>query len=145
MFPLNVSNIRAKKLPQSTLLVPRAGIDLLKDGVVFSPVGAADFRVNEIPFDMIFKTVRLMTAKLPICERNSILEKWDRLRDAMENMERRRKYLPKMDVTAFPVYVPHELPELDDTLAEPLDEAVIRGNVRDEAVEEGEVDEITLG
>ena len=73
------------------------------------------------------------------------MEKWDRLRDAMENTERRSKYLPQMDVTSFPEYVPYEIPVLDDTLAEPLAEQVIRGNLCDEVVEEGEVDEITLG
>ena len=42
---------RAKKLPQDSEFVPRAGIRLLKEETHFYPVESAEFRTHEIPFD----------------------------------------------------------------------------------------------
>ena len=67
------------------------------------------------------------------------------LRDHLENTERRREYLPKMDVTSLPAQGALELAPLGDHLLEPLDSQVIRGNVCDELWEEGRVDEIVVG
>ena len=112
---------------------------------MFTPVGSANFRTHEIPFDMILKTVRLMASKLPPSEGKALLEEWDKLRDQLENIERRQEFLPKLDIRNLPVQGVIELPALADHLLEPLESPVIRGNVCDEVYEEGRVDEIIVG
>ena len=135
---------RVKRLPQSTQLVPRAGILLLKETTVYTPVGAAEFRSEEIPFDQIMKTVRTISSKLMIHEKVAMINSWDRVREKLDRTTRNRPYLKKMDLTTLPTLVEEDLPPLMDALIEPLDDLVnvIRGNTRDEAVEEGSVEEI---
>ena len=61
-----------KKLPQSALLIPRPGIDFLKEDAMFGPVKAADFRTDEINFDLIMKTVGIICTRLPLQERMTV-------------------------------------------------------------------------
>ena len=136
---------RAKKLPQDTNMVPRAGIYLLKDDVEYLPIGAADFRTYDIPFDPILKSVEKMTSGLLLEKKKSVHRSWDRLRDRLENTARRQEYLPKMDITKLPKNTAYNIPPLADSLTETIDELVIRGNVLDEAVEEGSMEEIAPG
>ena len=130
-----------KKLPQSSVLVPRSGILLLKESVVFNPIGAAEFRPGGVPFDPIMKTVRTIASKLPEDEKLEMFKSWDRLRENVERTSRNRPYLKKMDITSFPKVQVRELPPLMDALAEPVDDLVIQGNIRDEVIEEGIIDE----
>ena len=51
-----------------------------------------------------------------------------------------------MDIRQFPkIQLKEDLPPLADCLLENLDEPCITGNIRDEAVEEGTVDEVVEG
>ena len=59
-------HLRAKKLPQDTILVPRPGIKLIHESIVFEPVGPSDFRVEGIKFDEIQRGLNLFLAKLPL-------------------------------------------------------------------------------
>ena len=42
-----LAKLRLKKLPQDSVLVPRAGIKLLKTGHPYDPVGVSDFRIKD--------------------------------------------------------------------------------------------------
>ena len=86
-----------------------------------------------------------MTARLPLSERMSVETSWDQLRARLERHQRQRHLFPQMDITKFPEQSPAELPPLMDSLIEPLDEAVIVGNLADEVLEEGSVEEIAAG
>ena len=125
--------------------MPRAGIDLIKPNVNFTPVGVAEFRTHEIPFDMIFKSLRSMLSRLPLQERNTILGSWDNLRDNLQNTQMRRSVLPTMDITKFPSLQDDNLPELMDALIEPVGENIIHGNLVDEIITEGRWDEVIPG
>ena len=133
---------RAKKLPQDAELVPRAGLRLLKDGTVFCPVDPAEFRTQEIMFDRIFKAVATLTSKLTLIEKMRIQSSWDRLRDSLEAFPRRRRSLRKMILTDLPKQVIHDLPPVPAFLRDTDDGNVISGDIHDEAVEEGSLDEI---
>ena len=127
------------------MLFQGQGIYLLKDGVSFPPIGAADFRTRDIPFDMILKSLGIMIADLPFNEKNNILAQWHGLRDRLENTERRQKFLPTMDLEKYPKSTAYQIPPLPDSLAEHLEGPEIRGNVLDEAVVEGSLDDISVG
>ena len=117
-----------------------------KENPEFLPVGAAPFRPEGVPFDPIMRTVRTIVAKLSQEERQDILTSWDRTRERIERMPRRMSTIIKMDISSFPEQsAPAELAELSDCLLEPLDDIVIRGKLQDEAVNEGNVDEIEPG
>ena len=53
------AKLRAKKLPQDSQLVPRAGIRLLKEGHDLEAVGASEFRIEKINFDKIMKGIKI--------------------------------------------------------------------------------------
>ena len=123
--------------------MPRSGIQLLKDEVVYDPVSVSEFRSSEIPFDIIIKVVNAMTRYFPIEEKNRIQACWDRDRENLERSIRRRRFAGRMDIQAFPKQVEPEIPS--DTLMEPLDDDVLRGNICDEMIEGGDVNEIEVG
>ena len=75
----------------------------------------------------------------------SVETSWDQLRDRLERHARQWHLFPKMDIRRLPTQSPAELSPLMDSLMEPLDEAVIVGNVADEVVEEGSLEEICEG
>ena len=133
---------RAKKYPQDTILVPRTGIQLLKKDIVYDPVGVSEFRNAEIPFDIIIRVVNSMTRYHPLEERNRIQACWDQDRENLERTFRGRHLAGRMDIEAFPKQVEHELPS--DTVMEPLDDA-LKGNICDEVLDEGDIDEVRVG
>ena len=104
--------------------MPRAGIALIKDTIVYHPVEVAEFRIEEIPFDAILKTVKLMSDKLPVADRNAIISSWDNLREDLSRTSKRRHALGKMDIEGFPRQQIKEIP--DDTLMEPLGTCVTK-------------------
>ena len=135
------AKLRAKKLPQHTELVPRAGIRLLKEDVVFEPVGPADFRIWKLKFDEINKGLHIFLAKLPLEKRMSIQTSWDGLRSTLEGLPRRSDNLEKMLLTDLPKQievhptVPEHLRVVEDTheLAGDLyPEEIFDGHLEDE-------------
>ena len=83
--------LRGKKLPQDTELVPRSGIRVIKDEIDFEPVGSAEFRTENLKFDEIMRGIHIFTAKLSLQERMVITSSWDRLRDHLESLPRRKE------------------------------------------------------
>ena len=71
-----VKNVKlfGKKLPQDTQLVPRSGIRVIKEGIDFSPVGVASFRVETVKFDEIIRGLNIHLSKLPPVERCPVLD-----------------------------------------------------------------------
>ena len=133
---------RAKKLPQDNEFVPRAGICLLKEETPFYPVDPAEFRTHEIPFDRIFKAVNILTSKLPLDEKMSIQSSWDRLRDSLEAVPRRRMMLRKMNLNDLPKQVKNDLPITPPFLTAADDGNTISGDLYDENIEDGSLEEI---
>ena len=91
------------------------------------------------------RTVRIISAMLPLNERMNLESSWDRLIESLERDEKQCNLFPKMDITAFPSQVRAELPPLMDSLMEHLDEHVISGHLADEVIEDGCVEEISVG
>ena len=110
---------------------------------MYNPVDVAEFRTSEVPFDAIIKTVKTMIQHFPLEERNRIISSWDRDRENLERTMRRRHHLGRMDIEAFPKQ--EERVEPSDTLMEPLDDMVLRGNICDEVVDDGDTDEVICG
>ena len=138
-----VVKFRAKRLPQysDTELEPRAGIRLLKENTQFYPVGPADFRTAEIPFDRISKTVSIITSKMPLLEKMKVQESWDRLREKLESFPG-RKVLKKMKLTELPKQAVTVLPDVPEFLLDADDGNVISGDLCEESVGEGSLEEI---
>ena len=65
----------------------------------------------------------------------------------MERQDKRRLLFPKMDLNKLPKQTPVELPPLMDSLIAPLqsDNYVLKGNLADEIIEDGEVKDICEG
>ena len=137
---------RAKKLPQDTQLVPKAGIRLVKPGIVFSPVGCAEFRVERINFDEIIRGLMIYLSKQPNHERIKVLKSWDALRERIESSPRRRDSYPKMKLLDLPkqqyeiLQVPDYLEDGDDSDKE------LEGDFYSEEIRDGDLDsEIAVG
>ena len=108
--------------------------------VEHEPVEAAQFRTENIPFDMIMKTVTTVTSKLPLEKANLIRQKWDNKRESLERMARRRPFLPKMKILDLPKQCPEDLADITPLHRE--EAAYISGKLCDEEPEEGSLSEI---
>ena len=133
-------HLRAKKLPQHTELVPRAGIKLIEENIDFDPVGPAEFRIEKIKFDEIYKGLNTFLSKLPLDRRMSIQTSWDGLRAQLEDLPRRSENLEKMRLSDLPKQaqvIPPAVPDLN-----PADEHLeLYGTTYPEEVNEGILDE----
>ena len=139
----NFVKFRAKQLPQDKEFVPRAGIRLLKEDTMFLEVEPAEFRTHEIPFDRIFKSVSIITSKVPQSERIVIQSSWDRLRDSLEAFPRRITTLKKMNLNLLPKQSMVVLPSISSTLTVFEQEgSTISGDLYDERIEDGSLEEI---
>ena len=146
-FRLNVEHrdskrlvvFRAKKMPQESHMVPRAGIRLIKEGVNFDPVGCAEYRVENIRWDEIMKGINAFLSRKSIQERRSVLNSWDRLRDHIESLPRRADSFPKMKIQDFPKQV-QEILHTPDYLEEVEDSAELTGDLHPEDVDDGDLD-----
>ena len=90
---------RAKRLSQDVVMVPRAGIRLLRDNINYTPVGAADFRVETIPFAKIRKTVSIIASKMSLVEKINLQESWDRLEHSICSFPGKVHLVKKMYLT----------------------------------------------
>ena len=134
---------RAKRLPQSAEMEPRSGIRLLKEGVQFDPVGAAEFRVDDIPFERIRRTVGLVVAKLPLLEKMNVQESWDKLQETLEAAPRKKDLYRKMCIIDLPRQSKDESTNLVPSSVDDNSEGnAITGDYYDETIEEGSYDDI---
>ena len=86
---------RGKRLPQDDVLLPRGGIRIVRKNIIYEAVGAANFRVENINFDEIWKGLNLTVVQLGKEEQKRVRLSWDRLRDSIESLPRRKKNLGK--------------------------------------------------
>ena len=137
---------RAKKLPQDSEMVPRAGIRLIKENTEIDPVGCAEYRIEKINFDEIMKGIHLFLRKQPLQERITVTESWDRLRDRLEGLPRRSESFPKMNLIQLPKQL-QEVLQVPEYLLDKEDEGTeLTGDLYQEEVAEGDLDsEIAAG
>ena len=139
---------RAKKYPHSTEYVPRAGLKLLKDEIMYEPVGCAEYTIERINFDETMKGVNAYLSKIPVGERREITTSWERLRYHIESLPRRKESFPKMKINEFPKQKPSivEVPEHLQPQEATGPGKEITGELYSELVEEGDVDmELSTG
>ena len=137
---------RAKKLPQDSQLVPRAGIRLVKEDTEFEPVGCADYRLEKVNFDEILKGINIFLRKQPLQVRMNVTVSWDRLRDRLESLPRRSESFPKMQLLELPKQSLEVLQVPEYLLEEEEQGNELTGDLYDEEVTEGDLDsEICVG
>ena len=139
------AKLRAKRLPQHTLLVPRAGIRLLKEGHNNDPVGPAEFRCDNLKFDEINKGLRKYLSTLDLEKRMTIQTSWDSLRSTLEALPRRSENLVKMNIADLPQQV-EDVPAVPDQL-QPVDEIPeLLGDLFPEEICDGQLgEEVVVG
>ena len=139
-----IAKLRAKKLPQDSELVPRAGIRLLKSNHENAAVGPAEFRIEKIEWDKIFKGLSIFLSKLPLERKMQIQTKWDCLRTKLEGLPQRSENFEKMMICNLPkqtediVTIPEHLirpNEMQELRGELCPEEIIEGQIEDEVVE----------
>ena len=115
---------RAKKYPQDSTFTPPNGKVLLKDNIVYSPVPAADFRVDELCLDVVFRDLNKFISRMSSSEAIRVRQSWDRLRERLEKKPHRQKNLPPMKILELPKQQNSEqisipaIDELEDDLPE---------------------------
>ena len=132
--------LRAKRLPQHTVLVPKSGIRLMKDGHCLEKIGPADFRVEKIKFDAIMRGVNIHLSKLPLERRMSITASWDRLRKRLEDLPRKCHGFPKMDLSIFPKQS-SVITQIPEHLQVRTDVPPLTGQFYQEEITDGSIDD----
>ena len=93
---------------------------------MYTPVPAADFRVEKLCLDVVFRDLNKFIARMSSLEANRVRQSWDNLRERLEKMPRRQKNLPCMKILELPKQSfkePIQLPVYDD-IEESLPELV---------------------
>ena len=137
------AKLRGKRLPQHTLLVPRAGIRLLKEGHLNVPVAAADFRIEKINFDNIMKGLKIYLSRRNLEDRMKITASWDCLREKLEGLPRRSSTLEKMDIRTFPEQS-EDTPEIPESLRQNDNVPELMGDLFPEEIDDGRIEEIAV-
>lgn len=137
---------RGKRLPQDRVLSPRPGIRIVRENIVYEAVGAADFRVENINFDEIWKGLALTMPQLSDTEKKRVTDSWDGLRNSLENLPRRKNNLPTMKILDLPKQKQHVVPLVPHHLMEEEDVSELTGDKYPEVGEDGDfANEIQLG
>ena len=131
--------LRGKRLPQDEVLAPRSGIRVVKKNVTFDPVSCADFRIENIHFDAIWKGLNLIMPQLEKDEQFRVRTSWERLRTSLESLPRRRNNLREMKISELPKQKKYVL-EVPDHLLEKESEKELTGDKYPETIEDGEFD-----
>ena len=139
-FEDGIARLRAKRLPQHPEqdLTPRAGIRILREGHTNQAVGPAEFRIEKLLFDKIFRGLDIYLSKVSMESRMKIQTSWDALRNKLESLPRKSGSLEKMVITDFPKQAV-EAVVLPDHLQPPEHDYQLRGEL---CPEEVVVDEI---
>ena len=93
---------RAKKYPQDETFGPPNGIVLLNDDIAYNPVPAADFRIEKLCLDLVFRDLNKFISRMSSAEGNRVRQSWDRLRERLEKMPHRQKHLACMKIFELP-------------------------------------------
>ena len=97
---------------------------------------------HAIPFDRIFKTVGILTSRLPLNEKMVIQGSWDRLRDSLESFPRKRMSLRKMNLMDLPKQAVDDPSPSISNSRDTQEGSTISGDLYDEAIDEGSLEEI---
>ena len=133
------SKFRCKLFPQDTEYLPPTGIQLIKDGTKFEPVGSTDFRIEKLELEKVFRSLQTYLATLPLHTRMTVSASWEALRKTLESLPRRKENLVKMKISDLP----HQILELAAVVPEHFEQFIneeevpaIRGEVYPEKVSE---------
>ena len=110
----SITKLRLKRLPQDKEWLPPTGIQLLKQNIIFEPVGCAEFRVESLNLDKILHDLEKYFKRMPTPVRVSVSNSWHRLRDSLEGTPRMMHNLPAMKLNDLPKISPEgqlSLPE----------------------------------
>jgi hypothetical protein len=139
---------RGKLLPQlpDSELVPRPGIRLIKENTVFEPVGVAEFRVESIKFDDIFKGLKKHISKIPLENQMSIMTSWENLRKTLESLPNKSVNFKKLKFDDLPKQKKqqHDV-QIPDYLKDTHVVNDLMGDVYEEDILEGDRNEIDIG
>ena len=131
---------RGKRLPQDEVSAPRSGIRIVKKDVIFDPVSSADFRIENIHFDEIWKGLNLTMPQLDASEQRRVKLSWEKLRESLESLPRRRRNLRTMKITELPKQKKQAL-EIPRHLLEEESVQELTGDKFPETIEDGEFDD----
>ena len=145
-----IAKLRAKRLPQHSdlELVPRAGIRMLKAGHPNESVGPAEFRIEKVMFDKIFKGLSLFLSKISSLEKKMrIQNSWDALRKKLEGLPMISQNLEKMSIVLLPKQREVDVVHLPQHIQPSEEHHVLRGELcPEEAVENENIEnEATVG
>ena len=141
VFPNQQTSLRAKKYPQDLSYGPPNGIIILNENIVYDPVPAADFRIEDLCLDRVFKDLNKFISRMPSAKAINVRQSWDNLRERLERKPRRQKNLPSMKISELPSQKRNDQP-LDFTVDELEDDDLpeLNGEEFPSELNEGEFD-----
>ena len=140
--------MKAKHLPQSEEWIPSSGIRLVKEGVIFEPISASEFRIEKLELVHVFRYLMKYFQWLLMALRVKVSSSWDALRDTLENLPRRRMNLMTMKIENLPKQPMHPSPIVPDEFQHIYEREIpaLIGDIFPENLDEGKFeDEIMEG
>ena len=137
------TKFQGKLYPQDQEYGPVSGIQLLKEGVEFSPVGPTVFRIEKLELERVFRSLTGYLPSLPLEERMRVSSSWHALRKTLESLPKQRDNLMKMDIRELPRQSADAIPALPEHFARVVQETEVpqlRGQIIPEEVTEGDFD-----
>ena len=131
---------RYKRLPQDQEFGPAAGMKLLKSSLALSPVSVADFRIEQLQLDKLFRSLEVFFQALPIGLRMEVVADWQAIKKTLEALPLKKPSLPKMDLSTLQGFTHSvELPRSPDRHQD--GQRDIQGEFFEETVDEGIIEE----
>ena len=141
--------LRGKRYLYEEEWVPSTGIRLLREGTQFNAIGPADFRVEKLQLDKVFQHLQRFLATLPLTEKMTVRNSWDRLRDKIEKIPTQKEMLKQMKLLELPSQTQNNHGSLPTHFAHlEQDEAVpdLLGEIFPETLEEADfTEEVRVG
>ena len=133
----NEVRFRYKRLPQDLEYGPKAGMKLVKFGVQSRLIDVADFRIESLQLEKLFRSLEAFFQTLPLYVRMDVKSKWQALRKTLEALPMKQESMCKMDISSLTGHsVEPAQPEINlPNHAEPRE---IEGEFYEELVDEGE-------
>ena len=125
------TKFQGKLYPQDLEYGPASGIQLIKDGVKFSPVGPTEFRIEKLEMEKVFRSLDGYLSTLPLEERMRVSSSWHALRKTLESLPGQRDNLMKMDIRELPKQSVEVMPALPEHFVQLVNESevpALRGN-----------------
>ena len=103
---------RCKKLPQSPEYGPPGGLKLIKDGVKLEPIGAADFRIEQLELDKMLRNFEVVFEHLELEDKMNVMGSWNSVRKDLQALPFRMDGMEKMDLESLPRQVQESIGKL---------------------------------